>query len=151
MMASVAPVFYLLISAQLLCSPTRDRLPGVDLVTGVDPVWVSTADHWDTGTAGRFKTLWIFRTTREPVRVAGRELHSGEPTRFQHDGLDAPVTDTMMITDPWRESVIPGGQTWDLKNQFLFITSYVFYPSPGCYEFTVEREHVSHRILVEVK
>jgi hypothetical protein len=56
----MAIVFHLLIWAQLLCSPTpkRDRLPGVDLVTGVDPVWVSTDDHWYNGTQspGQAKT-----------------------------------------------------------------------------------------------
>jgi hypothetical protein len=141
MIPIVALVFQLLISTQLLCTPApvRDRVPGVDLVAGVDPVWIVTSDHWDTGTDGMSKTLWMFRTTRELVRVEGRELHSGERARFQHGGLDAPVTDAMTINDPWRESVIPGGQSWDLKNQYLFIPSYVFYPSPGCYEFTVDQ------------
>ena len=147
----MALVLHLLIWAQLLpCTPTpkRDPLPGVDLVTGITPVWVSTADHWSTGPT---KTLWIFRTTRQPVRIEGRELHSGARTRFQHGELDAPVTETMIISNPWRESVIPGGETWDLKNEYLFIPSYVFYPSQGCYEFNVERERSSHRIIVEVK
>lgn len=153
----MAVVFHALIWAQLFCTPTskRDRLPGVDLITGIDPVWVSTGDEWSGGGGalppGGAKTLWIFRTTREPIQVEGRELHSGARTRFQHGGLEAPVTETMTISDPWRDSVIPGGQTWDLKNHYLFITSYVFYPSPGCYEFIVERERSSHRIVVEVK
>jgi hypothetical protein len=58
-MASVAPVFHLLVSAQLLCTPTpaRDRVPGVGLVTGTDPVWAATADHWNTGTSGKAKTF----------------------------------------------------------------------------------------------
>jgi hypothetical protein len=151
----MALVSHLLVWAQLFCIPTpkHDRLPGVDLVAGIDPVWVSTDDHWDNGTQspGQAKTLWIFRTTREPIQIVGREIHSGAQTRFQHGGLDAPVTETMTISDPWRDSVLPGGQTWDLKNHYLFITSYVFYPSRGCYEFIVKREGSSHRIVVEVK
>ena len=99
-------------------------------------MWVATADKWYDGggrpaAIGVAKTLWIFRTTREPVRVEGRELHSGVRTRFQHSGLDAPVTEMMMVSDP--------------------IPSYIFYPSPGCYEFVVEREGSDHRIVVEVK
>jgi len=96
------------------------------------------------------KTLWVLRTTRERVVIRGRELNSRENTRFQAGGPNSPITDAMIVDDPWRASVIPGGATWDLKNQYLFLPSQVYYPSAGCYEFdiTVGTEHraITHEL-----
>ena len=124
-----------------LIGPARGS--GAWLVDGADGRW-EWAQNLPT------KTLWILPTTRERVVIRGHELNSGATTRFQAGGPDSPITDAMVVDDPWRASVIPGGATWDLKSQYLFLPSQVYYPSVGCYEFdiTVGTEHraITHEL-----
>jgi hypothetical protein len=67
-------------------------------------------------------------------------------TRFQHQGLNGPISQEMVIEDPRRESVLPGGGSRDLLDVYAFIPSYVFYPQRGCYQFDVELNgrHATH-------
>jgi len=69
------------------------------------------------------KTLWIFKS-RTPVRVRGHELGSGAAVRFQHQRPGGPLSSEMVIEDPHRESVLPGGAARDLLNEYAFIPSY---------------------------
>jgi hypothetical protein len=122
-------------------------LPHVSEATGSNPAWVITGDYADPrGT----ETLWIFKNARG-VRVTGRERASGAPTRFQRTGLDGPITDTLIVENTRRETVRPGGAPLDLLDSYAFITSYVFYPTAGCYEFDVEIEQRVRHITVQVK
>ena len=57
----------------------------------------------------------------------------------------------MVVDDPWRDSVIPGGATWDLKNRYLFLPSQVYYPNAGCYEFDVAVGTQHRTITHEIK
>ena len=128
------------------------QLPSVvGPATGLEPVWLISGVQFprDTSFAG-LKTLWILKT-RERVRVQGREINTGATTRFQHQGLDGPIGDEMVIDDPRTESVVPGGATRDLLEVYTFIPSYVFYPRPGCYQFTIEIEHMTRHIVLEIK
>jgi hypothetical protein len=52
----------------------------------------------------------------DPVRVIGRELRNGIPTRFQRNGLDGPITDEMVVENPRRETMRPAGAPLELLN-----------------------------------
>jgi hypothetical protein len=56
----------------------------------------------------------------------------------------------MIVNDPWSDSVVPGGASWDLKNRYLFLTSQVYYPSAGCYDFDIavgtDHRTITHEI-----
>jgi hypothetical protein len=134
-------------------TPTDNFLPDVIAAPrGADPVWlVDGADgRWDWARDTPTKTLWILKTA-EPVRVQGRELKSGSKTRFHHGDLEAPFSEAMVIENPRRESVRPFGATRQTLNTYAFITSYVFYPERGCYQFDIEVEHARRQIVVEIK
>ncbi len=134
-------------------SPLQELLPGlVGTVRGVGPWLVDGSEGrrgW--GPNAPMKTLWILRTTRDRVAITGHELQTGSKTRFQAGDPDSPITDVMVIDDPWRSSVIPGGATWDLKNQYLFLPSQVYYPSPGCFVFDVAAGTSHGTITLEIK
>ena len=134
-------------------SPLQNILPElVGPARGVGPWLVDGSDgRWASARDTSTKTLWILKTTRERTVIRGHEVNSGSTTRFQHGGLDSPITDAMVVDDPWRDSVIPGGATWDVKNQYLFLTSYVYYSVAGCYEFDVAVGDRHGTITIEIK
>ena len=43
----------------------------------------------------------------------------------------------LVITNPARQSAIPGGAPAAVLRDYVFLPSTVFYPSPGCWEFTI--------------
>ena len=119
---------------------------------GTGPWLVDGANgRWAWAQNSPTKTLWILPTTRERVTIRGRDLNSGAPTRFQAGGPDSPILDAIVVIDPWRDSVIPGGATWDLKNQYLFLPSQVYYASAGCYQFDVAVGTQHRTIIHELK
>ena len=151
-------VFRLLVVAAIngpcALSPLQDILPGlVGPARGVGPWLADGSDgrRWAWGRDTPTKTLWILKTTRERTVIRGHEVNSGSTTRFQHGGLDSPITDAMVVDDPWHDSVIPGGATGDIRNQYLFLTSYVYYPAAGCYEFDVAVGDRHATITIEIK
>jgi hypothetical protein len=134
------------------CVPSRTEQLLPELVgpaTGGDPVWLvdGSNDHFD---AGPIKTLWIFKT-RARVRIRGHELATGAATRFQHHGPESPISSEMVIEDPSRESVIPGGATRDVLTVYAFTPSYVFYPHRGCYQFDADVDGGTRHITIELK
>ena len=137
---------------QCATSPTQDILPAfISGARGTGPWLVDGADgRWDWAKDKPTKTLWILRTTHERVRIVGRDVNRGVRARFQHGGLGSPVTEAMTVDDPWRDSVAPGG-AWELQNRYLFLTSYVFYPAPGCYAFDVAIGDSAGTITIEIK
>jgi hypothetical protein len=50
---------------------------------------------------------------------------------------DDPPGDTLVIANPARQSVVPGGAPPEIMRDYVFLPSHVFYPGPGCWEFTV--------------
>jgi hypothetical protein len=149
-------VFRLLVVAAIngTCpvSPLQNVLPElVGPARGLGPWLVDGSDgRWSSRDTPN-KTLWILRTTRERTTIRGHEMSSGATTRFQSGGPDSPITDAMVVDDPWRDSVIPGGATWELKNQYLFLPSYVYYPVAGCYQFDVAIGDRHEPITIEIK
>jgi hypothetical protein len=120
-------------------STATDRLlPNIiGVATGADPAWLldGSSGHFSNEPNAPVKTLWIFKT-RQRVLVKGRERNTGATTRFQHQGLNGPIGDEMVVEDPRRESVLPGGTTRELLNVYAFIPSYVFYPIQGAISST---------------
>jgi hypothetical protein len=156
---TVMVVMSTLLLPMLLFQPTcastaTDRLlPNIiGAATGADPAWLvdGSAGRFNNERSGSVKTLWVFKTRRR-VRVEGHEVNSGAKTRFQRQGLNGPIGEEMVVEDPRRESVLPGGGTRELMNVYAFIPSYVFYPGPGCYQFDVEIDDAVRHITIEIK
>jgi hypothetical protein len=122
-------------------SPTQDLVPEVvGPMVGASPVWlVDASATWRSGVP--VKTLWVLLRTSEEVRIRGRRLDGPGALTFGRG--DPPSADTLVIANPAKESAIPGGAPTSVMRDYAFLPSLVFYPSPGCWEFTVrigERE-----------
>jgi hypothetical protein len=117
-------------------SPLDSSLPDVvGPMIGSSPVWMSdSASTWLRDSAA--KTLWVVLRTSEPVRIEGHRL-SGASLKLtlSHDG--DPPSETLVIANPAKTSVIPGGASADVMRTYSFLPSEVFYPTAGCWEFTI--------------
>jgi hypothetical protein len=136
-------------------SPTQDLLPEVIApMTGASPVWLV-----DGGDGDRFgwvrdearKTLWVLLRTSQEMRISGRRLDAPGVLTLTIDGVDSRPTDMVVIPDPGRRSVIPGGASPEIMRTYAFIPSLVFYPSPGCWEFTIHLGDAEYRIVRDLK
>lgn len=130
-------------------TPTESLLPNIiGDASGADPAWVVAGGAHAEGRG--MKTVWIFKTG-SVVRVTGRDVATGASVRFQRHGIDGAIENEMVIEKPRRESVLPGGAARELLDTYAFITSYVFYPGAGCYQFDVDIERTTRHITVQVK
>jgi hypothetical protein len=103
-------------------------------MVGARPVWlVDGSATWRSGEP--VKTLWVLLRTSEDVRIRGRRLDV--PGALTLRRADDPPADMLVIANPARQSVIPGGASAEIVRDYVFLPSHVFYPSPGCWEFTV--------------
>lgn len=121
-------------------TPPESLLPANVLgpMTGKSPVWVvdGSAGVWQ-GADEPVKTLWVFfRESAKSVRIRGRQLDGSGRPRFR-SGIDEPISDALTITDPSETSVVPGGATAEVMKMYAFVPTYVFYPSPGCWQFDI--------------
>jgi hypothetical protein len=131
-------------------SPTTDSLPSVVApMTGKAPVWIVDGRAPWSGADYPTKTLWVFSRAAKNVRIEGRRLDGGESVKLR-TGDDAP-SQAMVISDPAAWSVVPGGASSAVMKTYAFIPSHVFYPSPGCYEFTIRIGDRQERIVREIK
>lgn len=129
-------------------TPSVQMLSVVGSMAGAHPVWlVDGAARWVEPTTP-VKTLWVFAQPTQGVQVTGRRRGGVEIARFQRGG--EPVTDRLAITNPTRASVRPGGASADVLKNYAFITSHVFYPVAGCWEFTVVTAGATHDIVRSV-
>ena len=130
-------------------SPTQDLLPEVvGPMVGARPAWlVDGSTTWRSSEP--VKTLWVLLRTSEEVRIRGRRLDG--PGALALLRGDDPPADILLIANPARQSVIPGGAPAAIMRDFAFIPSYVFYPSPGCWEFTVRIGDREVRIVRDLK
>jgi hypothetical protein len=95
--------------------------------------------------------LWVFsRESTTSVRIRGRQLDGSGRLTFS-GGKDEAITDELTLTDPSKRSVIPGGATPEIMKSYVFIPSYVFYPSPGCWQFEIHIGGNDHYIVLLVK
>lgn len=130
-------------------SPTQDLLPEVVApMVGARPVWlVDGPATWRSGEP--VKTLWVLLRTSEDVRIRGRQL-DGPGTLTLRRG-DDPPGDMLVIANPARQSVVPGGAPPEIMRDYVFLPSHVFYPSPGCWEFIVRVGEEEMRIVRDLK
>lgn len=139
------------------CEATHfeDPVPGVvGRVAGTRPVWLADGLGFGMfpGAKRPVKSLWVLaREVAGGFRVEGRRLDGAGTTRFQVGGMDTPITDTLVVEKPAAQSVIPGGASADVMKAYAFIPSYVFYPSPGCWQLTAHLGDTDTRIVLEVK
>jgi hypothetical protein len=116
-------------------SPTQDLLPEVvGPMLGMRPVWlVDGSATWSSGEP--VKTLWVLSRTWEVVRIGGRRLDGPGALTLRRG--DDPPADMLVMANPTKQSVTPGGAPPNVMRAYIFLPSHVFYPSPGCWEFTV--------------
>ena len=126
----------LVVASQCAESPTVNLLPQlVGPMTGAAPSWmVDGGVRWQ-GPSHPVKSLWVLHRTSEVVRIAGRLHGESAIASFRHGENQSPTT--LFVIDPSRDSVIPGGATADALRQYVFLPSHVFYPSAGCWQFTI--------------
>jgi len=133
------------------CEPTRSQNLLSDVVGrafGSHPAWMADDDQPWQGGAHPVKTLWILERTSEEVRIQGRQLDGPGVLSFRR--LPEAASDTLVIRDPSRTTVIPGGASAAVMRTYAFVPSYVFYPGPGCWEIVVGVGAHETRIVREV-
>ncbi|MEZ5292827.1 MAG: hypothetical protein R2745_17225 [Vicinamibacterales bacterium] len=114
-------------------------------MVGSHPAWlVDGSSRW-TGSASPIKTLWVLAQPTAGIEISGRRRGGSEVATFQRGS--EPPTDRLTVADPKRDSVKPGGASADVLQAHAFIPSLVFYPVPGCWEFTVVSVGVRSRIV----
>lgn len=130
-------------------SPTQDLLPEVvGPMVGARPVWlVDGSATWKAGEP--VKTLWVLLRTSQDVRIQGRRLDA--PGALSLRRGDDPPADVFVIPNPEKQSVIPTGAPATILQVYVFIPSHVFYPNPGCWEFTVRIGQEEFRIVRDLK
>jgi protein-S-isoprenylcysteine O-methyltransferase Ste14 len=139
------------------CAATHleDPVPAVSgRVAGTRPVWLADGSDFGhfAGAMRPVKSLWILsREVTGSFRVEGRRLDGPGTTRFQVGGMDTPITDTLVIENPAAQSVTPGGASAEVMRSYVFIPSYVFYPSPGCWQISARLGDRDVEIVLEVK
>ena len=97
------------------------------------------------------KSLWVVsRDVGGSLRVQGRQSDGPGVVAFQ-DGIDEVPTDPLVIPDPGRRSVMPGGAPREVMRSYAFIPTYLIYPSPGCWELTARLSGKEIKIVLELK
>jgi hypothetical protein len=137
-----------------LTTPPETVLPSNVLgpMTGKSPAWLvdGSAGGWG-GADHPIKTLWVFsRESTTSVRIRGRQLDGSGRLTFS-SGKDEAISDELTLIDPSRKSVIPGGATSEIMKSYAFVPSYVFYPTPGCWQFEIHIDGNDHHIVLLVK
>ena len=66
-------------------------------------------------------------------------------------GMGQVISDELTLTDARKMSVIPGEATPEIMKSYVFIPSYVFYPTRGCWQFDIGIGGNDYRIVLFVK
>jgi hypothetical protein len=141
-------------SAQATCtaSPRRDLLPEVIAPhAGESPVWFVDGGGgvWQ-GPGMPIKSVWILdRRVAGALRVNGRNLQTNESLTFR-EGMEGAITSSLVIEAPLAHSMIPGGASAEVMRKFAFVSSYVFYPSPGCWELTAQLGNEQQKFVAKL-
>lgn len=136
-------------SASCQSSPTHNLMPDVVApMTGTSPAWMVDGSATWAGEGVPQKTLWVLRRTSSVVRISARRLDAPGSAKLRY-GSD--TSDTLFVANPSKQSVIPGGASPTVMQSFVFLPSHVMYPSPGCWEFTVQIAKKKFRIVREIR
>jgi hypothetical protein len=130
-------------------SPTQDLLPEiVGPMVGARSVWlVDGSATWKADEP--VKTVWVLLRTSQHIRIEGRRLDAPGALTLRRG--DDPPADVFVIANPEKQSVIPTGAPATIAQVYVFIPSHVFYPNPGCWEFTVRIGKEEFRIVRDLK
>jgi hypothetical protein len=129
-------------------SPTENLLRVVGPMQGAVPVWlVDGSEPWQN--SGAVKTIWVLLRTSDELRIEGRRLDGPGVLQLRR-GADPPA-DVLVVENPGRQSVIPGGAPRGVMEIFAFFPSHVFYPTPGCWEFRVRLGQQEARIVRDLR
>jgi hypothetical protein len=146
--ASITPVAMARHEHSCRPSPTESLLHVVGPMRGAAPVWVVDGNElWQN--AGAVKTLWVLLRTSDELRIEGRRLDGPGVLQLRR-GSDPPA-DVLVVENPGKQSVIPGGAPRSVMQVFAFISSHVFYPTPGCWEFIVRLGQQETRIVRDLR
>jgi hypothetical protein len=134
-------------------SPRQDWLPKVIAPSaGARPIWFvdGGGGTWQ-GVDVPVKSAWILdRTATGPLRVTGRQIQNGQTLTFR-EGMNGPITSSLLIETPLAHSMTPGGASAEVMRELAFVSSYVFYPSPGCWELTAQVGNEQVKIVVDLR
>lgn len=133
-------------------TPVENLLPSVvGSMAGARPAWcVDGGDYLFWKHAEHpVKTLWVVSRTSAPVRITGNRLDGPGTAKFRR-GQDEPAAE-FVIANPRVASAIPLGASAEVMQAYSFISSHVFYSSPGCWEFTVQVGGDEVRLVREIK
>ena len=129
-------------------TPLEDRLPEVIApMAGEEPIWFVGGSVPEWHGAVLEKSVWV--VSREAVgdlSVSGRRLDGKGTLMFKVDETPSATFDSSDLEERW---VIPGGATPEIMERYAFVPMYLIYPSPGCWEITVEVGDEERRIVVE--
>ena len=131
------------------CNPTPvgESLSVVGPMIGSRPAWMIGSDQ-TFGLGNPVKTLWVLVQSKERLRITARLRDGGATAQFRQGS--GSLGSDLVVEDLARASVIPGGATQEVLRQYAFITSHVFYPVPGCWEFTVAIGGTNHTIVRKI-
>lgn len=134
-------------------TPRRDWLPKVIASSaGESPIWFVDGGGgvWH-GADFPIKSVWILdRATSGALRVSGRETQKNRAVTFRRV-TDGPRTPSLLIEAPFAESMTPGGASVETMRKFAFVSSELFYPSPGCWELDAQLGERRVKVVVEVR
>lgn len=128
------------------CAVSRPTLflESVGPAVGSGPVWLVGQDCWSDGPA---KTIWVVDRTlaRGRLEIEGGSVGDRAPVRFGDYGTEP----RLVIASAESSRVTPGGAPAHEMARYAFHTGYVYYPSPGCWQFEASVGGVEVDITVE--
>lgn len=122
-------------------------------MAGSEPIWLVDGSFGRWPAEDRLEeSVWVLsRPISGQLVVTGRRLRDHLPMRFvDSDSTNGARAERLVIGDPAERSVVPGGSTPEIIDQYAFVTTYLIYPRPGCWEITARLGEHERRIVVEV-
>lgn len=141
-------------ASRLACTADarEDLLPGVIApMLGRSPVWLvdGTNGRW-FGSAG-VKSIWVLEgKPQATLTVTGKRVDGIGTVEFQTKP-SGPSTTELVIMQPGKQSMIPGGASAAVMEKYAFVSSYISYPAAGCWELTAEVGGTIRKIVLRVE
>ena len=132
-------------------TPLQDRLPKVIApMMGDGPVRLVQGlnGHW---IGAPIKSVWVIdRKVAGDLIVIGHRVDGPERLQFQAE-IHGPISEVLTKVKPLDQSMIPGGADVDVMRRYAFVSSYVIYPTPGCWALDVKLGSSRRQIVVSLK
>ena len=125
--------------------------PTVDLIApmaGETPLWLVTAfGPWSSPDAPQNLYWVVQRDHSGDLVVTGHRIEGPGRARFKA-GVEAPVSDQLVIPNAQSHAMIPGGATSEVLSRYSFRGGYAFFSVPGCWELAATLGEVERRFVV---